>query len=239
MHGPLGIYSHLICSDRVSQPNKFTLKNLLLWKRHLYFASRINMASKTFSCPLAASRRKFRGLSFHQLQSGQRKMLSFHVFKAFQWAAYVGATADVREDYHLARGRWGKTGLFYISKQGQRSGELQDLSRQHLPFLEKANIEFISSNFDPYYRFPVQAIVQRETHTHFQRVICLLVSWIALLAVPRSSSSSAHSLSRPSGHDSASDYGTPIWMQVSKCPLYKKEKKILSLDWEFEGFASS
>lgn len=98
------------------------------------------MASKTFSCPLASSRGKFRGLSFHQLQSVQSKMLSFHIFEAFQWAAYVGATADVREDCHLATGIWAKTGLFYISKQGQCSGELHDLSRQHLPFLEKANI---------------------------------------------------------------------------------------------------
>lgn len=52
----------------------------------------------------------------------------------------MGAAADIREDCHLATGIWGKTGLFYISKQGKRLGELQDLSRQYLPPLEKASV---------------------------------------------------------------------------------------------------
>lgn len=66
--------------------------------------------------------------------------MSFHVLKAFQWAAYVGAAADVREDCHLATGIWGRTAHFYISKQGKCLGELQDLPRQYLLYLEKANI---------------------------------------------------------------------------------------------------
>lgn len=83
---------------------------------------------------------KFRGSSFHQLPTVQKRILSFHVLKAFQWAVYVGAAADVREDSHLATGIWQKTTLFYISKQGKCLGELQDLSRQYFPSLEKANI---------------------------------------------------------------------------------------------------
>lgn len=83
---------------------------------------------------------RFKGLSFCQLQSVQRRVLSFNVFKAFQWGPYVGAAADTREDCHLATCIWGKVGLFYTSKQGKCLGEHQDLSRQYVPSLEKANI---------------------------------------------------------------------------------------------------
>lgn len=74
-----------------------------------------------------------KGLSIHQLQLVQRRIL-------FQWAAYAGAAAEVREEYHLAVRVSGEKGVFWISKHKKCLGEPQDIFRKWLPPLEKGNV---------------------------------------------------------------------------------------------------
>lgn len=81
-----------------------------------------------------------KGSSIHQLQLVQRRILLFNFLKKFQWAAYAGAAANVREEYHLAVRVSGEKGVFWISKHKKCLGEPQDIFRKCLLPLEKGNI---------------------------------------------------------------------------------------------------
>lgn len=81
-----------------------------------------------------------KGLSIHQLQLVQRRILLFTFWKKFQRVASAGAAAHVTEEYHLAVRVLGETGVFCISKHKKCLGEPQDIFRKCLPPLEKGNI---------------------------------------------------------------------------------------------------
>lgn len=56
-----------------------------------------------------------KGLSIHQLQLVQRRILLSTFWKKFQWVASAGAAAHVTEEYHLAVRVLGEIGAFCIS----------------------------------------------------------------------------------------------------------------------------
>lgn len=107
---------------------------------------------------------RFKGSSFCQLQSVRRRILSFNVFKAFQWAPSVGAAADIRLSFsNMYMGESRPLLHLQTRKMFRRASRS---SQAGCPIFGKS--QHSSTKFESYYRLPVQVIANTHKDRYFQ-----------------------------------------------------------------------